>query len=168
MSWFTHPWLTVRVQIALGAIFIVAALPKIIDAPSFAHMIYNYRLVPGWAVNPLALFLPWMELLTGGALILGVFKRTAASLIGAMLLVFIIGIGVNLGRDNAIDCGCFEQNPVPKTHHQLIRDMQWVIIRDLGMLIMVAQILLATRSEELRRADSAALAARASHVAARS
>ena len=49
-EWLTHPWLTVRVQIALGAIFVVAALPKILDPPSFAHMIYNYRLVPGAAV----------------------------------------------------------------------------------------------------------------------
>ena len=42
----THPWLTIRVQLALGAIFVIAALPKIADPPSFAHMIYNYRLVP--------------------------------------------------------------------------------------------------------------------------
>ena len=32
----THPWLTVRVKIALGAIFVAAAIPKIVDPPSFA------------------------------------------------------------------------------------------------------------------------------------
>lgn len=167
MNWLRHPWLTVRVQIALGAIFVFAALPKIIDPPSFAHMIYNYRLVPGWAVNPIALILPWVEILAGIALILGLFRRSAASIIGAMLIVFIVGIGINLARNNAIDCGCFEQNPEPKTHAQLIRDMQWVIARDVGMLVMVAQILWATGVGGRRLEESATLAARASQVAAR-
>src|SRR5207249_2923751 len=71
LSWLTHPWLTIRVQIGLGAIFIVASLPKIADPPSFAHMIYNYRLLPGPLVNGLALLMPWVELLAGLALILG-------------------------------------------------------------------------------------------------
>ncbi|MHB0970989.1 MAG: MauE/DoxX family redox-associated membrane protein [Thermoanaerobaculia bacterium] len=137
------PWLTVRVQIALGAIFVVAALPKIVDPPSFAHMIYNYRLVPGFAINFLALVMPWVELLTGIALILGVWRRSAAALIGAMLLVFIVAIGINLARDNAIDCGCFEVNPIEKTHDQLIADMWIVLLRDVGMMFMVAQIWMA-------------------------
>ena len=168
MNWLRHPWLTVRVQIALGAIFIVAALPKIVDPPSFAHMIYNYRIVPGWAVNPLALTLPWIELLAGLALILGIFRRAAASIVGAMLIVFIVGIGINLGRGNAIDCGCFEQNPEPKTNAQLIRDMQWVLIRDIGMLLMVAQILYANSGDGRGYERSASLAARANQLAARS
>jgi hypothetical protein len=33
VSWFTHPWLTIRAQIGLGAIFAVASLPKIADLP---------------------------------------------------------------------------------------------------------------------------------------
>jgi putative oxidoreductase len=168
MSWLGHPWLTVRVQIALGAIFIAAALPKIVDPPSFAQMIYNYRIVPGWAVNPLALVLPWIEITAGLALVLGVMRRAAASIIGAMLIVFIIGIGINLARNNPIDCGCFAQNPVPKTNEQLFTDMRWVIIRDIGMLAMVAQILWAAGAERRGREESIALAARASHVAARS
>ena len=49
-----HPWLTLRVQIALGAIFVAAALPKIVDPPSFAHMVFNYRLIPGALVNAMA------------------------------------------------------------------------------------------------------------------
>ena len=79
MSWLTSPWLTIRVQIGLGAIFLVAALPKIADPPSFAHMIYNYRLVPGALVNAMALVMPWVEILAGLALILGVWRREAAA-----------------------------------------------------------------------------------------
>src|SRR5438128_4988741 len=98
----TNPWLTIRVQIALGILFVAAALPKIIDPPSFAHMIYNYRIVPAAAINVMALTMPWVELLCGLALIIGVWRRAALGLIAAMLIVFIVAIGINLGRGNAI------------------------------------------------------------------
>jgi uncharacterized membrane protein YphA (DoxX/SURF4 family) len=139
------PWLTVRVQIALGIFFVVAALPKIVDPPSFAHMIYNYRIVPGAFVNLMALVLPWFELLAGIALILGIWTRTSAALIGALLGVFIVAISFNLARGNAIDCGCFDVAAAGKTVAERITDMRWVVIRDLGMLVMVAQILWATK-----------------------
>jgi uncharacterized membrane protein YphA (DoxX/SURF4 family) len=135
------PWLTVRVQIALGLFFVVAALPKLVDPPSFAHMIYNYRLVPGAFVNLMALAMHWLELLTGLALILGIWSRTSAALVGALLLVFIGAISANLARGNAIDCGCFDVSAANKTVEERLTDMRFVILRDAGMLLMVAQIL---------------------------
>lgn len=142
------PWLTVRVQIALGVFFVVAALPKVVDPPSFAHMIYNYRIVPGALVNFMALVMPWFELLTGIALILGIWTRTSAALIGALLGVFIVAISFNLARGNAIDCGCFDVTAAGKTVAERLADMRWVVIRDVGMLVMVAQILWATGRAE--------------------
>ena len=142
MTWrerLTHPWLTVRVQIALGAIFVVAALPKIADPPSFAHMIYNYRILPGSLINISALVMPWVELVVGLALILGVWVRPARWLVALMLVTFMLAIAINLGRDNAIDCGCFDTSAANKTHDERIRDMWIVLVRDAGMLLMVAQ-----------------------------
>jgi putative oxidoreductase len=141
----THPWLTVRVQIALGAIFVVAALPKIADPPSFAHMIYNYRVLPASLVNISALVMPWLELLAGLALILGVWTRAARTIIAGMLVVFIVAIAFNLLRDNAIDCGCFDVSAAGKTHDERLQDMRLVILRDIGMLLMVAQLWWAER-----------------------
>lgn len=149
----THPWLTVRTQIALGVFFIVAALPKIADPPSFAHMVYNYRLLPGPLVNLASLTMPWAELLMGVALVCGLWRRTAASLVGALLLVFIIAISVNLLRGNAIDCGCFDVADAGKSVAERLHDMRMVIVRDVGMLFLVAQGLLgADRAEERRAA----------------
>ena len=135
----TSPWLTIRVQLALGIFFVVAALPKIVDPPSFAHMIYNYRIVPGPLVNIMALTMPWLELLSGLALILGIWKDGARAIIAAMLVVFITAIAINLARGNAIDCGCFDPNPRPKSREERLDDMVFVVYRDLGMLLMVAQ-----------------------------
>jgi hypothetical protein len=154
-EWLSHPWLTVRVQIGLGAIFVVAALPKVLDPPSFAHMIYNYRLVPGAAVNALALVMPWVEILVGLALILGVWPREAAALAGLLLLVFIAAIGFNLVRGHAVDCGCFDVHSAGKSREELLSEMRWVLIRDAAMLLLVAQVLLARRTSRGVRAPTA-------------
>ena len=143
--WLLHPWLSIRIQIALGAIFVVAALPKITDPPSFAHMIYNYRILPAGLINISALIMPWVELVIGLCLILGVWVKPARWIITLMLVTFMIAIAINLGRDNAIDCGCFDTSAANKTYEERIRDMWIVLIRDAGMLLMVAQLAWAER-----------------------
>jgi uncharacterized membrane protein YphA (DoxX/SURF4 family) len=138
--------LSVRVQIALGAVFVAAAIPKIADPPAFAHMIYNYRLVPGALVNGLALLMPWLELLVGVVLILGVWRREAALIAALLLVVFLGAIGWNLARGHAVDCGCFDVRSAGKTPEQLLAEMKWVLLRDVGLLILAGQVLLATSS----------------------
>lgn len=145
-SLLTHPWLTVRVRILLGAVFVAAALPKILDPPSFAHMVYNYRMLPGVLVNPMGLFLPWFELLTGTALVLGIWPRTASIGIGALLAVFVLAIGFNLARGNAIDCGCFDLSAAGRSVEERLRDMRWVLVRDVGMLLLVGQSVWGSRT----------------------
>jgi putative oxidoreductase len=143
--WLTHPWLTIRVQIALGAIFVVAAIPKLTDPPSFAHMIYNYRILPAGLINISALIMPWVEVLCGLALILGVWTRSARTIIALLLVTFILAISWNLLRGNAIDCGCFDVSAAGRTYEERIRDMWLVVLRDTGMLLMVAQLWWAER-----------------------
>ncbi|MEO8348011.1 MAG: MauE/DoxX family redox-associated membrane protein [Acidobacteriota bacterium] len=150
-DWITNPWLTVRVQIALGAVFVVAALPKIADPPAFAHMIYNYRLLPGGLVNVLTLVLPWVELLAGLALILGVWKKEVAVVAAVLVLVFIVAIGFNLVRGHAVDCGCFDVRSAGKSREELLAEMKWVLLRDLGLLVLAAQVLAAERVASGRR-----------------
>ena len=146
-KYLTHPWLTIRVQLALGAIFIIAALPKIADPPSFAHMIYNYRILPGGLINISSLVMPWVELLCGIALVLGVWRRPALAIVTILLVMFLAAISFNLGRGNAIDCGCFNVSLANRTVEQRLGDMRLDILRDLGMLLMVGQLWWATRRE---------------------
>ena len=126
-----------RIAAVLGAIFIAAAVPKIIDPPQFAQMIYNYKLTPAVFINVVAIYLPWFELVLGLALITGVAWRGAATVVGALLVFFIVLLSINLLRGHAIDCGCFSVTPVEKTEAEMFAEMRWTILRDVGMLAMV-------------------------------
>ena len=111
-------------------------------------MVSNYLLVPAPAVNFLALFLPWIEMLAGIALVSGVFWRTGAKLSAALLVVFLLAIGINLARDHAVQCGCFDVHAAEKSHAQLIGEMRWVVARDLGLLAVAVGL---SVSKEARR-----------------
>jgi uncharacterized membrane protein YphA (DoxX/SURF4 family) len=144
------PWLTVRVQFVLAAFFVVAGIAKVADPPGFAHEVHNYGLAPAAAVNPMALILPWLEIIVGVALFLGIATRTAARILGILLVVFIVALSINLARGKPVDCGCFGTSAVAKTPKERLFDMKLAIARDVGLLLLVGQILAAER-EELRR-----------------
>jgi uncharacterized membrane protein YphA (DoxX/SURF4 family) len=141
------PWLTVRVQFVLAAVFVVAAWAKIADPPGFAHQLHNYRLLPEVAVNALALVLPWLELIMGLALFFGVWRRAAAGIAALMLVVFMGALGINLARRHPIDCSCFSTSSVERTDDERLADMKLAILRDVGLLALAAQILAATRRD---------------------
>ena len=144
----SSPWLTIRVQFVLAAVFVVAAVGKIADPPGFAHEIHNYALMPGFAINAMALVLPWLELVCGLALFLGVARRSAARILGILLVVFAIALSINLARKRPVDCGCFGTSKVEKTTEERLRDMKWAIARDIGLLLLVGQVLGATRRDD--------------------
>ena len=138
---FRHPWLTFILRLALGGVFIAAAVPKINDPPGFAHAVFNYHLAPGIAVNALALVLPWFELLLGLSLISGLFAGTAARWCAALLVAFMIGLSINLARGNPVNCGCFAVASAKKSRSELLRDMKLDLLRDAAFLLAAAQIL---------------------------
>ncbi len=143
-TWLVHPKVTLAARVVQGLVFIAAALPKLADPPGFAKAIWAYQLVPAAALNPLALVLPWLELLCGLALLAGRWVRPAVLWVGTLLLTFILALAINLARRHPVDCGCFG-SAAPKTEAQRLADMRWVILRDLGLLLLVAQVLAAGR-----------------------
>lgn len=122
--------------IALGAVFIAAAIPKIVDPPGFAHEIANYKLLPPAAVGATALVMPWIEILCGLALVFGPARRTAALFVGLLLLVFLGALGTNLARGRPVDCGCFSTAAEVRTPEQRLASMRIAILRDVGLLVL--------------------------------
>ena len=134
-------WLILACRVALGVVFVYSGWTKIADPPGFAHMVWNYRILPPALVNIVALVLPWVEVLAGAALVAGIWNRSAALILAVLLAVFIAGIALNLFRGNPIDCGCFATSSAGKTPEEMLAAMRLDILRDLGMMAMALAVL---------------------------
>jgi uncharacterized membrane protein YphA (DoxX/SURF4 family) len=134
-------WISLLVRVALGLVFVYSSWAKIADPPGFAEMVWNYRILPGFLVNPVAIVLPWLELLAGLALISGFLRKGAALLIGVMLVVFMVALSTDLARGIAIECGCFPTAAEAKTTVALFAGMKLDLLRDAGLLLLSFQVL---------------------------
>lgn len=109
-AFLLHPTVRRFAQILAGIVFLAAALPKIGDLAGFAGSVHNFHLeplLPVAATNLLAMTIPWVELVAGLALLLGVHPRAGAVVYTALLLVFTAGIVAAMARGLSFECGCF-------------------------------------------------------------
>ena len=95
------------IAILIGALFVYAGAVKVIDPVAFARDIDNYKMLPWRTGVSLALYLPWLEILCGLALITRVFFRGSVFIVTSLMSVFIIASIVAKARGLDISCGCF-------------------------------------------------------------
>ena len=113
----------------LGCVFIYASLDKISHPDHFAEAVYNYQLLPESAVNMVAICLPWLELVSGLLLVLGLWVRGSILVLGGMMLTFLGALGMNLARGLDIHCGCFvTKSTDPMTFLTLFRDALFFLL----------------------------------------
>lgn len=94
-------------RIVLGALFAWAAVTKIPNMELFAEETANYRLLPASLVALFAVTLAGVEILSGALLVLGIAVRASASIVGLMLVAFIVALSQALLRGIDLRCGCF-------------------------------------------------------------
>ena len=95
------------VAILIGGLFIYAGAVKIIDPVEFARDIDNYKMLPWQPSVWLALYLPWLEIFCGLALITRVFFRGGVFIITALMSLFIVVSIAAKTRGLDVSCGCF-------------------------------------------------------------
>jgi len=130
-------WIELAARWILGATFIYASYSKILAPAVFAKIIYGYDLFPAFFINPAAIILPFVELIAGLALIIGVYPRSAALVINGMLLAFIVSLSINILRGHEFDCGCFAINS-----DELSTFPGWLLIRDFFYIALGIHVLL--------------------------
>jgi len=131
---FENKYFAASVRIILGAIFVYASLDKIANPQAFADIINNYRVLPVQLVNPLAIFLPWLEFITGLFLISGKWVKGSLLIYSTLLVIFIIALSQALIRGLDISCGCFSVQPTTTSN-------VWLrIIEDLIMLFFSVKL----------------------------
>ena len=101
-----NPYLILLIRCLLGLVFVYASYDKILDPGKFARDIANYHIVPFGLENSIAIVLPWLELLIGAGIILGIFIDGSIVLSGSFLILFIFMIFQAMMRGFNIECGC--------------------------------------------------------------
>ena len=95
------------IQVVLGLAFLAAGALKIFDPLAFAVSIARLRVIPMAALGPVAILLPWIEVVAAVALFLPQTRKAALQLLLPLLVVFTAILGVALIRGTAASCGCF-------------------------------------------------------------
>lgn len=147
-------WVCVPLRLVLGGLFAFAAFNKLVaktdgatssGPQGFAWTIQAFKLgLPEWSIRFATFTTPWIEIVAGVLLILGIWTRGAALVIAAMLAVFIALLLSVLIRDLNVDCGCFgDMSPFcpPK--------VGWCHIAQDVVMLAAAAAIIATRRHAL-------------------
>jgi uncharacterized membrane protein len=127
-------------RVVLGGLFVYAGVVKVLEPLDFAQNIRNYALVGQSLSFIAAIVLPWLEILAGACLVVGVWKRGAALAISGLLVFFIALTVVTMIRGLDVDCGCF--GAIDR------KAGLGVILEDLGMLYLGICVLFANERKE--------------------
>ena len=94
-------------RFVVGVVFIWSGIIKVIAPLLFAQDVANYQIFPQGLAFLIALILPWIEILCGLLLVLGIWSRTASLLISGLLVAFLILLSTTIIRGIDVACGCF-------------------------------------------------------------
>jgi putative oxidoreductase len=124
-------------RLFIGILFVFSGITKMMEpVEEFALQIEQYVFLPQVLITPFAMVLPWVELVFGALLLLGIWVKLDSAILGLTMLSFIIAISQAMIRGIGLtDCGCFgEIIKVGETPGQ-------VLIRDIAFMLPIIYLL---------------------------
>ncbi|MFH1942668.1 MAG: MauE/DoxX family redox-associated membrane protein [bacterium] len=104
-SW--QKWLSLILRLGFGILLIIASIQKILYPYEFSQAVENYLVVGEGLSRWVAVWLPYLETITGILLIIGVCKDAAVLTNADLMNLFLILVAQALIRHLDIRCGCF-------------------------------------------------------------
>ncbi|PIW64123.1 MAG: hypothetical protein COW13_01230 [Candidatus Omnitrophica bacterium CG12_big_fil_rev_8_21_14_0_65_50_5] len=119
----------VILRIFIGLVFLVSGFEKSVSPyQNFLYALQGYQFLPSFLEIAVAKIVPWIELLIGVFLVLGLWTRQALFAAAVMFTGFIIIVGQALIRGiDLAECGCFGE---------------WIHIPPQGVIVMDAASLI--------------------------
>jgi putative oxidoreductase len=131
MSRFVH----VILHLLFGGVFMYAGALKAVDPGIFVMDVRSFDLLPDPYAAWVAMFLPWLEMICGQAVITGLLRKGGLLVLNASLVAFLIAIAIAWLRGIDVQCGCFGSSDASTSHLDLIvRD---VLLLALGVYLQV-------------------------------
>lgn len=124
--------------VALGLIFLASGLSKLQDPKGFVLGVLEYEVLPPRLAIIYGRILPIVEVVTGLALVLGIWPSAAGLLSAALLLSFLVAVIINLARGRRLDCHCFGSRGEP---------LGWVAVARLCILLTFTAAVLLWRGD---------------------
>lgn len=125
-------WIALSARVVLAGVFLYASATKLPDLHAFSEDVANYQLLPAILVPVVAPAVVGVELVAGIALLLGVWARAAAAVLGGLMLVFVVGLSQALLRGIDLRCGCFGGADLATW---------WTVARDVALLVPAIVVL---------------------------
>ena len=96
-------------RIVVGSVLLVSRFENAIHPyQNFLYAIQAYQILPGWAQTMTAVIAPWVELMIGLFLVLGLWTMKALRWALMLFAVFIVVVAQALLRALPLEhCGCF-------------------------------------------------------------
>jgi len=107
-------------HLVFGGIFIYAGLMKAWDPAAFVMDVRSFDLLPDPYAAWLAMFLPWLEILAGQAVITGPMRKGGLIILNGSLVVFLIALCISFYRGIDVQCGCFGSSDANGNYIELI------------------------------------------------
>jgi uncharacterized membrane protein YphA (DoxX/SURF4 family) len=121
-------YLSLALRLHIGMVFTYAGMSKIGDPAAFSETLASYQILPHWSINFVAVFLPWLEIVCGLQLMIGLRTRLASCIAGFLLFLFTIVLVINVVRDAPISCGCFDHVGEEIGWWEVVRDVSWLLL----------------------------------------
>lgn len=130
-------WLQRILHLLFGGVFVYAGIMKAWDPMVFLEDVRSFALLPDPYAALLAMFLPWLEVFAGLAVIVGALRKAGLVVLNLSLLMFLAAIAMAWVRGTDIRCGCFGGSGDASSNYieLVIRDLVllalgfWLLIR---------------------------------------
>lgn len=131
-------------RLILGIVLIVAGAAKVPNPELSRRAVQAYEILPYDLAGLVGVVLPYVEVLVGALLVIGLFTRFAAIVSTVLMVAFVIGISQAWARGLQIDCGCFGGGGALAVGEEpsYVADL----LRDAGLVVLGAWLIWRPRS----------------------
>jgi uncharacterized membrane protein YphA (DoxX/SURF4 family) len=100
-------WPALVCRVFLGGLFLFAGYLKLRDVQLFANAVAGFKILPQSLIAFSAYALPWVEIVMGLCLLVGIWTRAAATMTVLLLITFIAAVLSVVFRGLDTKCSCF-------------------------------------------------------------